>query len=176
MTRFEKKIIGTVGFGIITMMLITGCSSKVESDTQPSQTSSQEMMGEVKAEAFGDGKITPGNSAEGILPTRSDGTPRYLDVSIEYPQGIAFVQGFRGIFPNLDEAEYRKGARYPLRNAQEVCGGIQLDLHSPEQLARDVQKRIELQIDQTVTETQANSVYNLAIDTVCPAYIAKKIP
>jgi hypothetical protein len=169
-----NKPVRILGAAIISLTLLTGCSSSTTSTTPSGE--SKEMMGEVKSDAFGDGKITPGNPAKGILPQRSDGTPRYLDVSIEYPQGAAFVQGFRQIFPNLDEDEYRKGAKYPLRNAQEVCGSLQLDLKTPQSLANNVRSRVKLSINKEVTQAQANAVYNLAIDSVCPVYADKKLP
>lgn len=175
MVTLPKRILGVLCAGIVTLTFLSGCSDTTSKSSPSPVKSNQKMMGEVTAESYGDGKVTPGNPAKGEFPKRSDGTPRYMDVSIEYPQGAAFVEGFRKIFPHLDENEYRKGAKYPLRNAQEVCGMTQLGSGTPQSLANNARERIKLSINQPVTQDQANAVYNLAIDTVCPAYKAKKL-
>lgn len=156
-------------------VLVTGTVSSCSSDSATEApyeqgTESQELTVEMDT----------GNPSQGIFPLKEDGQPRYSAVTLEYPQGKAFVEGYRAIFPQFGEEEYRKEAHFPLVSAQNSCAGLQMKPLDPEASASEA-RRIKARIEHNsktgaiVSEADAIQVFNLAIDTVCPEFIDRKL-
>lgn len=152
---------------------VTSCSSNTIEAPYEQDVESQELA-PIEMDA--------GDPAHGVFPIFEDGPKagqtRYGALTFEYPQGKAFVEGFREIFPQFGEDMYERASHYPLRNAQEVCSSLQM-MHSdsPSRDIRLIQARIEQDapVGTVISEEDAISVYNLSINMVCPEFIDRKL-
>lgn len=165
----KSRLISSGAAILLAVTVLAGCASSPSGVTQDERGN---IIGESTPPI--PPTVTEGNPEDGVLPLREDGSTNFSVLTSAYPQGKAFLESFRAIFPEFEEADFSENGGVELQNAKEVCGMVYFE-GKPIDMTVSVQKRVAQTFPREATEDEAHAVINAALETVCPEFIDQKI-
>lgn len=157
MSRIIKVI--AASFILFAGVALAGCSSTPD----------------VSAGTYPDG-LEFSYNAEG-LPIDQFGSIKYNYITPEMDRGVAFVSQFRAAYPELSGTN--RPDKYVLKNGNKICAEIEFNQRTKEhtmtfeEMKSYVIPRVTgRDVTHEATPEEADGIVRLALNTVCPEYIA----